>query len=260
MEILHKCFFYGLNDIVSFKKFNVFDLRIEQSVKNQETVFDTGNELFHVSFPNKPALNYLTHVILENAINLDYQVFIIRKLHNMIESLGKDKTPLSKEHDISHLVVILDISSSWGETINTNEFMSSKDKLDVGKTTIIRVSLLQILDSIDVSEASTFQRILQFFEKYLSSPTSINSFFTNLLHLDPTLYNFTALVLDNLTFLGIHEEPQMIELTRKSKLNNIAKSSEKTQFEFRQLLQFMDYLNELHKTLGTLIVTTSYHI
>ena len=165
-----------------------------------------------------------------------------------------------RRDDIGHFVVILNLSSCWGETINTNEFKTSRDKLDVEKTTIVKISLLRILDNIEMSEGSTFQKILNFFEKYLLSPTSIKSFFTDFLQLDPTLYNFTALVIDNLTFLGIHEEPQMIELTRKSKLNNIAKSSEKTQFEFGQLLAFMDCLNELHKTLGTLIVTTSYHI
>ena len=261
MEILDKCFFYDLNDILKFKKYNVFDLDLKQTFKNQETVFDTENCNFNVSFPNKSTLNHFTHITLENGLNLEYQDFILSKLHGVAKAHNGNKSDLSKEHNIQHLILIFDISSSWNAKINKNQHKTSENFIEIeGITAVLRIPLLKILDSLEHQDNPIFLKVLQFFRLFLSSPTTIADFFKHFLKLDITDFNLLAIIIDNLTFLSIYDEPQIIELTRKSKLNNLSKSLEKTQLEYAQLMEFMDYLNELHRTLGTLIVTTSFRI
>lgn len=261
MEILEKCFFYELDDIIKFKKYTIFDLNLKQSFINHEQVFETGNNNFHISFPSKSNLNHFTHITLKNGTNFEYQEFIIQKLHVMIHGLLLNKSILSKQFELQHLIIIFDIASTWNGVVNNSKNKVTQNMVEIdGNTTIVRISLLQILQLVECKDSSTFLKLLDFFELYLSSPSSMTRFFTDILKLDITKYNLTAIIIDNLSFLNIQEEPQNIELTRKIKLSNSSKLSEKLQTEYNQQLRFMDYLNYIHSTLGTLIITTSFLI
>lgn len=261
MEILEKCFFYELNDIIQFKKYTVFDLKLEQAFVNQEQVFVTHNSNFHISFPSKSNLNHFTHITLKNGTNFDYQEFIIQKLQEMIGDLLNNKSSLSKQFDLHHLIIILDIASTWNGLVNNNKNTVFQNIVEIdGNTTIVRVSLLQMLQLVECKDNSTFLKLLDFFRLYLSSPSSMICLFSDILKLDITKYNLTAIIIDNLSFLNIQEEPQIIELTRKMRLSSLSKLSEKLQMEYNQLLTFVDYLNYIHNTLGTLIITASFLI
>lgn len=261
MEILEKCFFYELSDIIKFKKYTVFDLNLKQSFINQEHVFETDNNNFYISFPSKSNLNHFTHITLKNGTNFEYQDFILQKLHVMIYDLLNNKSSLSKHFELQHLIIIFDIASTWNGVINNSKHKVFQNMVEIdGNTTIVRISLLQILQLVECKDSSTFLKLLDFFRLYLSSPSSMTLFFEDVLRLDITRYNLTAIIIDNLSFLNIQEEPQIIELTRKIKLSNLSKSSEKVQLEYNQLLRFMDYLNHIHSTLGTMIITTSFLI
>ncbi|SGZ41632.1 uncharacterized protein HGUI_03833 [Hanseniaspora guilliermondii] len=183
----------------------------------------------------------------------------MERLNEMIIDLIRNKSSLSKQQEIKHLIIIFDIASTWNDFINSNKGTQNMVVID-GNTSIVRISLFQIMQLANFKDGSTFLKLLEFFKLYLSSPSSMTNFFNDVLKVDIAKYNLTAIIIDNLSFLNIQEEPQIIELTRKAKLSNSSKLSEKSQLEYNQLLSFIDHLNHIHDTLGTLIITTSFLI
>ncbi|KAL6928820.1 hypothetical protein ACO0SA_002150 [Hanseniaspora valbyensis] len=248
MEILDKCVFHDLNNLIQFKKYSVFDFGLKQSDENS-AFFDKIDPSFKVSIPSSINLGYFVHVILENGFDVAYQRFLMDKLSQIDKN--NDKPILTNTFNSKKLVLIFDLNTAWrdGITNEKDEIMNYKLKQE-NDTFFLRIPYLDIINQQEEFLPGDVQNsFISFLQKNFTDAQDIDNFF-NELNISTTEYHLSAVIIDNLSMLSIYEEPQNIELMRLRRPDN-SKDNE---------LVMMDFLKDFYHLFGCLVITIGFNI
>lgn len=243
MEILEKCIFYDLDKLVKFKKLGVLDLGLKLSDESSP-FFNQTDGNYKVSVPGAANLGYFTHITLANCHSLSYQRFLVEKLTSINETM--EKSALTEYFAAKKLVLLFDLNSSWGETL--------QEPTETRNITILRVSYIGL---VRYSEAlgEHFDRgmakksFVSFLKRHFSTAENIEHFFAYW-HISTETHYLAAVIIDNISMLNIYEEPQNIELTRLRRAG----------YGGDEELVMVDVLKNLHLLFGCMMITTGFDL
>ncbi|XBW36969.1 hypothetical protein QEN19_002549 [Hanseniaspora menglaensis] len=253
MEILEKCIFYNINSLIQFKRRSIFQFGLMQA--NESSIYFTNTDTsFKVAVPSLANFGYFAHIVLQNGFNLAYQPFLIEKLAHIDDS--STTTALTESFNAKKLVLIFDLNTSWVDsTVKDDNEKISKRTIKNNGTLFVRISFIDILKYIEqldeeLTSKSALEKFVLFLQKSFLNAKNIQEFFKNI-NIDLVMYSLTAIIFDNINVLGVYEEPQNIELSRRRR---------KTWDDGTQDndLVMVDVFKSLHQKFGCLIITTGF--